>query len=88
MTNAPDIQHDLEKGRFSIVRDGDEAFLDYRLDDEGGVDFVKTWVPHQWRGGGVAAQLVERGFDWAEDEGLKMRASCSYAERKLARRRA
>ena len=52
------------------------------------VDFYTTFVPDSLRGQGIAAQLVESGFAWADEQGLKIKASCWYAAKKLERRQA
>jgi len=50
------------------------------------VDFYTTFVPDSLRGQGVAAQLVESGFAWADEQGLEIKSSCWYAAKKLERR--
>jgi len=74
------IHHDKETKRFYIVFDsGEQAELKYRLQDDSGVDFYSTFVPNTERGKGLAAGLVEHGFEWAKQQGLEIYASCWYA---------
>ncbi|MBW3660496.1 MAG: N-acetyltransferase [Gemmatimonadetes bacterium] len=72
-----EILHDEKRRRFRAEVTGGEARLDYRRDG-GVVDFHSTYVPEEARGGGVAAEIVSRGFDWAKENGLRVVPSCSY----------
>ena len=52
------------------------------------IDFHTTFVPDTHRGQGIASQLVEAGFAWADEQGMLIKASCWYADKKLRRRQA
>lgn len=79
-----DIFHEPEQGLFYIeLEDNQKAYIKYRLLGNLQVDFYSTLVPTTHRGKGLAAKLVERGFVWAEEEGLGLQASCWYAAKKL-----
>ncbi len=85
------VKHQQELQQFVFEQNGVQAKLQYqRLQstDAGSdwVDFYHTFVPETLRGGGVAAQLTSVGVQWAEAEGLRIRASCSYVSRFLQRR--
>ncbi len=85
------IEHQPEEQLFFInIDDGQRAFLKYRrLGDraaQSSVDFWSTFVPESQRGTGMASQLVDHGFQWAEQNGLHIEASCWYAAKKLEKR--
>jgi len=85
------IEHQAEQQLFYVLlEDGQRAFLKYRRSGEKSamahVDFWSTFVPDSHRGRGLAAELVEHGFRWAESEGLHIKTSCWYAAKKLERR--
>ena len=81
----PEPRHEPARQRFVISADGSEAVLEYRIQGQQ-VDFTRTFVPPELRGGGVAARLVQAGLDWATDAGLEPEGSCSYVAKVLARR--
>ncbi len=87
------IQHQPEEELFFInFPDGQRAFLKYRrLGDrsaKAAVNFYSTFMPETYRGEGMAAKLVDHGFEWAESNNLIIEASCWYAQKRLAKRHA
>ena len=85
------VVHQIEQQQFVLEQDGVQAKLQYqRLQatyaGADWVDFYHTFVPETLRGGGVAAQLTSAGVQWAEERGLRIRASCTYVARFLQRR--
>ena len=72
-----DIRHDADRGYFSVVVDGIKGYVQYERKDETLVA-THTVVPHAIGGRGIAAQLVERLFEHARAEGLKIQPHCSY----------
>lgn len=85
------VEHQLQDNRFVInLADGQVAELRYRLGSDPGdaseVDFFNTHVPDNFRGKGLAARLVDKGFAWADENRLAIKASCWYAELKLNKR--
>lgn len=85
------IQHQPEQDLFYVqLEDGQRAFLKYRRSGDKSasseVDFWSTFVPDSYRSKGLAAQLVEHGFKWAEDNGLHINTSCWYAAKKMEQR--
>ncbi|WP_455641405.1 GNAT family N-acetyltransferase [Parabacteroides sp.] len=73
-----DIVHYPEKHRFELKRDGMTAFVQYRLVGNN-MDIIHTIVPEPLEGQGIAAALVKAAFDYALENQLKPRATCSYA---------
>jgi len=85
------IQHQAEESLFFVhLEDGQRAFVKYRRSGpesaESQVDFYSTFVPDSHRGNGLAAQLVDHAFAWADGEQLHINSSCWYAAKKLERR--
>ncbi|QES89425.1 GNAT family N-acetyltransferase [Rhizosphaericola mali] len=63
--------------RFEIESDNLLAHLDYRKEGES-LAFMHTYVPMQWRGKGVAAELTKEAFEFAKSESKKVKIYCSY----------
>lgn len=87
------IEHQPEEELFFInFSDGQRAFLKYnrlgKSSAKAAVNFFSTFVPETFRGQGLAAKLVDFGFDWAESQGLLIEASCWYAQKRLEKRHA
>lgn len=85
------IEHQLEEQLFFVsIEDGQRAFLKYRRSGDraaqSAVDFWSTFVPESHRGSGLALQLVEHGFEWADSQGLHIETSCWYAAKVLDKR--
>jgi len=81
------ILHQPEEGLFYVPLDeGQRAFTRYeKIANTSEIDFYSTFVPDSHRGRGLAAQLVEHGFAWAKEQGLSIKSSCWYAEKKRQR---
>lgn len=89
--NDYQIQHQPEEDLFYVLLDdGQRAYLKYRLSGADSavaqVDFWSTYVPDEYRGQGLAAKLVDQGFEWADQKGLYINTSCWYASKRLAKR--
>jgi len=87
------IQHQADQNVFYVsLEEGQRAYLKYRRSGSESaisqVDFWSTFVPDSHRGSGLAGQLVEHGFAWAEREGLHINTSCWYAAKKYQQRQA
>ena len=86
-----EIQHQEEENLFYVaLESGQRAYLKYRHSGLESavpqVDFFSTFVPDSHRGKGLASKLVDRGFAWADGQGLHITSSCWYASRKLEKR--
>jgi len=73
------IYHDNANSRAFVEIEGVEAEVEYRLAD-GYLDITHTFVPSTLEGRGIASQLVKFAYDYARNEGLKLRATCPYAK--------
>ena len=72
------IEHLAARGRFRLVRDGEEAVvLDY-VDRPGVWDVVHTYSDPKFRGSGLASRLVQHVFDQARSSGFQIIPSCPY----------
>ena len=65
--------------RFEMIVEGQRAFIDYR---HAGNDYllIHTEVPEALRNKGIAAALVEKTFQYLEENHLKMRPFCAYIQ--------
>jgi predicted GNAT family acetyltransferase len=84
-----DIQHDQERGRFTLAAGQQQAILEYRLitssdsDTPTAVNFTYTFVPPEFRGKGLAESLVRHGLRWAKDQNYDIHATCWYVAKFL-----
>jgi len=81
------VLHDEQGGRFYLpLPEGGEAVLSYRREGKT-LDFYSTYVPPDARSKGVAEQVVEAGFLYAQANGYKVIPSCSYVSTTFLRKR-
>ena len=73
-----EIEHQPEQKLFKTEVEGRTAFVQYRLLN-GGLDIIHTIVPRPLEGQGIAAALVKAAYAYAVANGLKPKATCSYA---------
>jgi len=78
-------EHQPKRQRFVVQSGDDEAVLEYRLLQNDGIDFTRTFVPEALRGQGVAEKLVRTGLGWAREQGYEIQAGCWYVARFLKR---
>lgn len=86
-----EILHQADENLFYVLLgDGQRAYLKYRHSGSESaisqVDFYNTFVPDDYRGKGLAAKMVNHGFDWAEEKDLYINTSCWYAAKIYERR--
>ncbi len=79
-----DIIHRPEKRLFTVTEDGFDAYVEYTVHN-GAFDVIHTFVPKEIGGRGIAGELVEAAYSYAEAMGLSLKASCSYAAAWLLR---
>ncbi|WP_220429050.1 GNAT family N-acetyltransferase [Vulcaniibacterium gelatinicum] len=73
------IGHDPARGRFSLLVEGHEGFVDYLLDGST-MTITHTVVPAPIGGRGIAAALVRAALDHARAQGWRVVPRCSYAD--------
>lgn len=78
------INHLPERHLFTTEIEGYTAYVEYQLQDES-LDILHTIVPPPLEGRGIAAALVKKAYEYAAEQGLKSKATCSYAVKWLER---
>lgn len=73
-----EIKHQLDQKLFKTEVEGRTAFVQYRLLN-GSLDIIHTIVPRPIEGQGIASALVKAAYDYAVANGLKPKATCTYA---------
>ncbi|CAM5181680.1 GNAT family N-acetyltransferase [Alishewanella longhuensis] len=74
------IEHQPAQQRFVLNVNSATALLEYQLTGQS-IDFYHTYVPPEFRGQGLAEQLVTHALTWAKSAGYQPSASCSYVKR-------
>ncbi|RNI21934.1 GNAT family N-acetyltransferase [Rufibacter latericius] len=74
------IIHDEDDLRFFVELDGEEAELTYSITDKEELDLDYTYVPEEYRGQGLADQLVKTALEYVKGNQLKFIASCPVVE--------
>ena len=77
MPDARVVEHDTVSHRFLIRLDGHEAFLAYRQNRRT-LEFYHTFVPEEFRGRGLAEQIVRAGFEYAKANKFTVDPTCPY----------
>ena len=72
------ITHNAPDQEFTTTRHGLQAELAYSRPAEGVIDFTHTFVDEGLRGQGVAEELARAGLDFARQEHLKVKTSCTF----------
>ena len=75
------VEHQASKSRFVVLYEKKEAVLDYVLGDTE-MESVRTVVPPQFRGKGVAQDLAKAAFGFAKEKVRKegRRGGCTRTE--------
>ncbi|CZQ89866.1 acyl-coa n-acyltransferase [Trichococcus palustris] len=75
---------DFEKERSRFYKKDENGVLiaeiDYTLDDEGYICITSTFVDDDYRGQGIAGQLVDAVVEMAREENRKIDPLCPYAK--------
>lgn len=75
-----DAKHDETNHEFYIETPDGKALLHYERDGDV-LNFHHTFVPQELRGKGMAEEVVTAGFQYAEENDLKVIPSCPYVAR-------
>lgn len=78
------VTHNPSANRFEAGGEGHLAVCEYTTEGARRV-FTHTYVPPEWRGRGLAEQLVRAALDDTRRRGLKAVAACSYVAAFVAR---
>ncbi len=79
-----EIIHQPEQKMFKTTLEGRTAFVQYRLMNNS-LDIIHTIVPKPLEGQGIAGALVKTAYEYALENNLKPKATCSYAVKWLER---
>lgn len=72
-----EVKHDIQNERFIIEVEDEKAYLSYSINGDT-INFNSTYTPPTLRGMGLARLVVEKAFDFAKGENLKVTSNCSY----------
>ena len=72
------IRHEPEARRFVADIDGKTAYITYRELDRGILELDHTYVPREFRGGGIASQLTARALEYARERDCKVVPTCPF----------
>ena len=77
ITDTITVIHNITANRFEVDLGKDKAVLIYMI--KGGLFvLLHTEVPPAFEGRGIAGRMAKAAFDYARDNGLKVRSYCSY----------
>ena len=74
------ILHDEKNQKFYSIIDGKEAYLQYIVINTNTLNMIKTYVPNELRGQGIAGKIVEEGLKYAKLNHYHVIPSCSYVD--------
>jgi len=75
-----DVKHDSAAQEFYVELPEGKALLHYEREGEK-LNFHHTFVPPELRGKGLAEEVVKAGFEFADQNKLKVIPSCPYVAR-------
>jgi uncharacterized protein len=78
------VRHNPPQSRFELDVDGHLALAEYVLRD-GVMTFTHTESPPALAGRGAASKLIHEALLFAREQGLKVRATCSFVVAYLKR---
>lgn len=78
-----EVVHEPAQQHFYIELEHGRAVLEYQLLPNQAVNFYRTYVPGEYRNQSLAERLVRTGLAWANQQGLKVRATCWYVQKFL-----
>lgn len=84
---ATRIEHNELKSRYDLFLDDELAGYAEYAEHAGVRDFNHTLTLPQYRGHGVAAQVVGFALEDTRNAGFKVRASCWYVDEYIAKNR-
>jgi hypothetical protein len=66
-----------EQHSYELWVENKRSFIDYKLENDQSV-LLHTEVPEELEGKGIAAALVEKTFQYLEEQNMKVVPVCSY----------
>lgn len=81
------IWHDEKRRRFAgLTVDGDEFFLEYRVQQQNVLDAHRVYVPPSGRGQKLAEKVTRAFYSFANTAGYKVFPSCPYISKTFLRK--
>ena len=77
-----EVKHDETNHEFYIETTEGKALLHYERENDT-LNFHRTFVPRELRGKGMAEEVVTAGFQYAEENDLKVIPSCTFSEKNV-----
>lgn len=71
--------------RFELEENGETAYLEFALDQEGWITLWHTAVPTRLRGQGIAGTLARAALEYARDHQLKVDVMCPLVAKYLSK---
>lgn len=78
------VTHDEQAHRFTVVRDGLTAELNYRRIGNRLI-ITHIGVPQALEGRGIGSALAKAGLEYAQQQGMEVVPLCSFARRYIER---
>ncbi|QHS51886.1 GNAT family N-acetyltransferase [Edaphobacter sp. 12200R-103] len=75
----------VTRNRFEYEDEGKVAYLEFETDDLGWITLLRTEVPNELRGRGIAGELVRTAFEYAREHRLRVDVLCPLAADYLKR---
>lgn len=71
------IQHNTDKRRFEVSINGELAFVEYNLFNNG-INYTHTEVPPSLEGKGIGSALAKHVLDYARENSLRVMPLCPF----------
>jgi len=78
------VIHEKENERFVIYTEGNEVYVEYTMRNNE-IDLNHTYTNPALRGKGLAAHVVRAALEFAKENNLKVRPTCSYVQSFIAK---
>lgn len=79
------VEHNKADKRFEAEVEGETAYAEYRVADDGVMVFTHTIVPEAIEGRGVAGKIVKSALEHARSNDIRIYAECAYVDSYLER---
>ena len=73
-----EVTHDTENKKFFVIMEGKECYLRYHMRDNNKIDLYYSYVPYDFRGRGIALEIVKAAFNYAREINLIVVPTCPY----------
>jgi len=80
----PEVIHEKENERFVIYADGNEVYVEYKMEEKE-INLDHTFTHPALRGKGLAAHVVRAALEFAKENNLKVIPTCSYVQAFIAK---